>query len=207
MYSSAIHNNKPSFTNNKDHIVMNILICSDHSFIEGTEQVADLLQTALRKFLVSLNHLHRVLGLALLRILHFSLLPLHLKTLFKSLASSFRISEIKSPHLDGLSGSFGRQCTVISKIGLIVVHDGSKLFLPGFVEDDGHGLQYVLFHAFGVGNCGIDFACILVATFCCGFVLVFELFEHAAFVFIDDFVEMTVIFFHFCLLFLQRLHG
>jgi hypothetical protein len=26
-------------------------------------------------------------------------------------------------------------------------------------------------------------------------------------VFIDDFVEMTVIFFHFCLLFLQRLHG
>ena len=181
---------------------MNILICSDHSLIEGTEQVADLLQTALRKFLVSFNHLHRVLGLALFRILHFSLLPLHLKTLLKSLACSFRISEIKSSHLDGLSGSFGSQCAVISKIGLIVIHDGSKLFLSGFVEDDVHGLQYILFHAFGVGYCGIDFACILVATFSCGFVLIFELFEHAAFVFIDDLVEMTVVFFHFCLLLL-----
>ena len=103
------NNNRSFFTNSNKH--MSIIEDLKHShmqlsFIKRTEQVTDLLQATFREFLISFNHLNWVLGLALLRILHLSLLPLHLETLLECLTRSLWISEIKSSHLDGLSGCF-----------------------------------------------------------------------------------------------------
>ena len=145
-------------------ISINWLYNAWQSFVEGAEEVANLLEAALGELLVSLNHLNWIFrAIALLGVSHFLLLPLHLQSFLQGLAGSLRVLEVQPPHLDGLHGYPAGQSAVIPQVALVVVHDGSELFFLGLVEDDVHGLEDVLLHPLRVGQRRVNFVHVVVA--------------------------------------------
>lgn len=116
------------------------------SFVEGTEQISDLSQTALRELFLHLNHFNRVLrAVTLLRSLHLLLflplpllLPVDLQSLLQSMTCSLRILEVESSHLDVLVLHPASQLFVLFETVLIVCHNRTVLFLIRFEKDDIH---------------------------------------------------------------------
>ena len=93
------------------------------------------------------------------------------------------------------------------EVVLVVVHDGSILLFIGLVQDDVHGFDDIVLHSLGVAHGTIQLIHCLASLPNTSLVLFLELLDDPALEFVDDFIELTVVFLYFCLLFLQSLMG
>ena len=91
---------------------------------------------------------------------------------------------------------------MLLKVAHVVVHDGPVLFLFGFLENDGHRFDDIIFHPFGVVNGVLYFINGGTSLTNTSLVLFFEFLNNSPLKLVNNFVELAKVLFNFSLFFL-----
>lgn len=130
-----------------------------------------------------------------------------LKPILQSITGLLRVSKVKSAHVDLLTLQVAVHVPVCLEVGLVIVHNGTVLFLSRFTKYDVHGLNDVVLHAHGVSDGRIDAGHGLTSLVDTSLVLFLQFLDDPPLQFIDDLVELIVVFLHLGLLLLEHLQG